>query len=78
MTGAGSATLAFGYEGSFFGSITDEDGDGSADYYKFGRDPTEQDVSLDNQLQRLHEPGRGATPRRARRGSRRRRRVRQA
>jgi hypothetical protein len=51
MTGAGSATLAFGLESSFLGSIS-----GAPDYYAFGRDPTEQDVSLDNQLQRLHEP----------------------
>jgi len=49
MTGAGSATLAADLEDSFLGTVA-----GSP--FKFGRDPTEQDVSLDNQLQRLHEP----------------------
>lgn len=52
MTGAGAASLAFGFEDGFLGSIT-----GGPDYYAFGRDPTEQDVSLENMLQRMHEPG---------------------
>ncbi|QLH78673.1 hypothetical protein HZS55_15865 [Halosimplex rubrum] len=56
MTGAGAASLAFGFEDTFLGSVTDGDSDGNADYYAFGRDPTEQDVSLDNMLQRMHEP----------------------
>jgi hypothetical protein len=52
MTGAGSATLAFGLESSFAGSVT-----GAPDYYSFGRNPSVQTLSLDNQLTRLREAG---------------------
>jgi len=57
MTGAGSATLAFGKESSFLGSVTDDDSSGNPSYYSFGRNPTVQNLSLDNQLQRMREAG---------------------
>jgi len=57
MTGAGAASLAFSFEDGFMGALTDEDSDGSTDYTAFGRDPTLSEVSLDNALQRLNEPG---------------------
>lgn len=55
MTGGGTADLAFGFEGSFLGSVTDTGTDGNPDYYGFGRDPTLTEASLDNVLQRLNQ-----------------------
>lgn len=57
MTGGGSATLAFGIEDTFTGSVVDQDSSGNPSYYSFGRNPTVQTLSLDNQLQRLDEAG---------------------
>jgi len=57
MTGAGSASLAFGKERSFKGSLIDADSNGNPDYWQFGRNETLTDLSLDNQLQRLNEAG---------------------
>jgi hypothetical protein len=57
MPGAGSATLAFGIEDSFAGSVVDQDSSGNPSYFSFGRNPTVQDLSLDNQLERLREAG---------------------
>lgn len=57
MPGAGSATLAFGIEDSFAGSVVDQDSSGDPSYYSFGRNPTVNDLSLDNQLQRMREAG---------------------
>jgi hypothetical protein len=51
MSGAGSATLAFGLESSFTGSVT------GGSYYSFGRNPTVQTLSIDNQITRLREAG---------------------
>jgi hypothetical protein len=51
MTGAGSASLAFVKEDSF-GTLP-----GDPTYYLPGRNPTIQDLSLDNVLSRLREPG---------------------
>jgi len=51
MTGAGTADLAFAKESTFLGSLS-----GAPDYYKFGRDPTLDEASLDNVLQRMREP----------------------
>jgi len=55
MTG-GAADLAFGFEDGFLGSVTDTDADSNPNYFAFGRDPSVQDASLDNMLQRMHEP----------------------
>jgi hypothetical protein len=52
MSGAGSATLAFDEESSFLGSPSDSSG-----FISFGRNPTVQDLSIDNQLTRLREAG---------------------
>jgi hypothetical protein len=49
---AGSATLQFGFEDTFMGSVT-----GAPDYYKFGRNPSVDSLSLDNQLTRMYEAG---------------------
>lgn len=57
MTGAGSATLAFGKESSFKGDVTDDDSSGNPSYYSFGRNPTVSDLSIDNQLERMVEAG---------------------
>lgn len=57
MSGAGSATLAFGKESSFLGDVTDDDSSGNPSYYSFGRNPSVNDLSLDNQLQRMREAG---------------------
>lgn len=51
MTGAGSATLAVATESSFRG------GPDSNGFSAFGRNPTVQTLSLDNQLTRLREAG---------------------
>ncbi|WP_135302640.1 phage tail tube protein [Haloarcula amylovorans] len=56
MTGAGSATLAFGKEQSFMGDLT-QDGSSNDEYWEFGRSESLTDLSLDNQLQRLDEAG---------------------
>lgn len=50
MSGAGSATLAFEQEDSFLGTS-------SGGFVSFGRNPTVQDLSIDNQLTRLREAG---------------------
>jgi len=52
MTGAGSASLAFAAETSFLGSLA-----GAPDWYSFGRDARENEVSLTNQLQRMRDAG---------------------
>lgn len=57
MPGAGSATLLFGKESSFKGSVTDEDTSGNPSYYHFGRNPSVETLSLDRQLQRMREAG---------------------
>lgn len=56
MTGAGAATVAFGKETEFLGSLEDADSDGTPEYYLPGRNVTVQDASLQNQLQRMREP----------------------
>jgi len=57
MTGAGSGTLLFGLEDSFKGSVIDDDGSGNPSYWDVGRNPTIQQLSLQNQLQRMREAG---------------------
>lgn len=55
MTGAGSATAAFGHEQSLAGSLVDSDGDGNPEYFKFGRNPSITELELSNTLQRMRE-----------------------
>lgn len=55
MTGAGSATLAFGHEQSLAGDLVDSDDDGTPEYYKVGRNPTVSELELSNTLQRMRE-----------------------
>lgn len=50
MTGAGSSTLLFGFEGAFLGSSPTQ-------WYHFGRNPTVNELDLQNQLERLREAG---------------------
>lgn len=57
MTGAGAASLSFGKESTFLGSVTDDDSSGNPSFYQFGRNPTVPNLSLDNQLQRMKEAG---------------------
>lgn len=57
MTGAGAGRAAFAKEDSFLGSLKDEDSSGNPDWWRFGRDETVSEASLDNQLQRLSESG---------------------
>jgi len=57
MTGAGSATLLFGLEDTFKGSVIDDDSSSNPDYFHFGRNPTVEELSLANQLQRMVEAG---------------------
>jgi hypothetical protein len=55
MPGAGSATrAAFAKETSFLGDLEDG-GDGTTDYWAFGRDPTFTELNLDRQLARLRD-----------------------
>lgn len=56
MTGAGSATVAFGVEESFGGSVATGD-DSTKDYYLPFKNPTVDELSLDNALQRERDPG---------------------
>ena len=55
MTGAGSATVAFGKEVSLGGSLVDSDGDGNPEYYKWGRNASITELELSNALQRMRE-----------------------
>ncbi len=57
MTGAGSPELAFGKESTFKGSLVDEGGDGTDDYWAFGRNQRVLDLELQNQLQRMRDAG---------------------
>ena len=57
MTGAGSATVAFGLEDGFGGSIVDSDSDGNPEYYLPFKNPTVDELSVDNALQRERDPG---------------------
>ena len=51
MTGAGSATVAFGKESSFQGSLS-----GAPDYYLPGRNITVEEIEASNALERLSLP----------------------
>ena len=53
MTGAGSGELVGGIEGEFANSIIDSDSNGTPDLFGFGRNPTLEELNLDNQLDRL-------------------------
>ncbi|QLG47894.1 hypothetical protein [Natrinema halophilum] len=55
MTGGGAASLAFGKEQSFKGSLVDSDSDGTPEYWAFGRNPTVTELDLDRALERLTE-----------------------
>jgi len=57
VSGAGAASAIFAREQSFLGSLVDEDSDSTPDYYKFGRNPTFDELDLDRQLERLSEDG---------------------
>ncbi len=52
---AGAATLAFGKEQTFMGSLVDSDSDSNPDYWKFGRNATVTDLELDRALENLTE-----------------------
>jgi hypothetical protein len=52
MTGAGSATVAYAVEDSYLGALEDADSDGSTDYHLPFKNPTVDELSLDNALQR--------------------------
>lgn len=53
MTGAGSGELVGGIEGEFANSLIDSDSNGTPDLFGFGRNPTIEELNLDNQLDRL-------------------------
>ncbi|WP_256394116.1 hypothetical protein [Natronoarchaeum rubrum] len=55
MTGGGAASLAFGKEQSFKGSLVDSDSDSNPDYWQFGRDASVTELELDRALQELTE-----------------------
>jgi hypothetical protein len=55
MTGAGSATVAFAHEQDLAGTLVDSDGDGTPEYYQFGRNPSITELELSNTLQRMRE-----------------------
>ncbi|QRY26360.1 phage tail tube protein [Halobacterium sp. BOL4-2] len=55
MTGAGSGELLFAHEDSFAGSLVDADSDGTPDVFAVGRNPSIEELSIDNQLERLRE-----------------------
>lgn len=55
MTGAGSATVAFGHEQSLMGSLVDSNADGTPEYYKFGRNASITELDLSNTLERMRE-----------------------
>ncbi|MFA1612054.1 phage tail tube protein [Halobellus rubicundus] len=57
MTGAGSATVAFGLEDGFGGSVIDTGSDGNPDYFLPFKNPSVEELSLDNALQRERDPG---------------------
>jgi len=53
MTGAASSTVVLAREASFLGSLVD---DGDPDYYLPGRNPTLEEISIANALQRMDDP----------------------
>lgn len=53
MTGAGASTVAFGKEQTFKGDLVESDG--TPDYWKFGRNPSVNDLSLDRALTEMSE-----------------------
>lgn len=53
MSGAGSGDLVAALESEFADGLVDEDSDGTPDLFEFGRNPTLEELSLDNQLERL-------------------------
>lgn len=55
MTGAGTGELLFAHESEFAGSLVDADSDGTPDTFAVGRNPTIEELSLENQLERLRE-----------------------
>jgi len=55
MTGGGAASLAFGKEQTFKGSLADSDSDSNPDYWQFGRDESVTELDLDRALTELTE-----------------------
>jgi len=55
MVSAGAATVAFAKEQQPMGTLVDGDSDGTPEYWKFGRDPTINELDLQRELTRLTE-----------------------
>lgn len=56
MTGAGAATVAFALETDYLGAL-ETDVDGNVKYWQPGKDIEVTELSLQNQLQRISDPG---------------------